>query len=352
MTIQAEHITKRFGDFTALDDVGVEVADGSLTALLGPSGSGKSTLLRIIAGLETPDAGPCPDRRRGRDRRAAAAARHRLRLPALRGVQAHDGAAQHRLRPRDPQAPEGRDPRARRRAARARAAQRLRATAIRRSSRAASASAWRSPARSRSSPRVLLLDEPFGALDATRAQGAARVAAAAARGAARHDHPRHARSGGGHGRGRPDRRHEPRARRADGRSARDLRPPGQRVRDGLRRPGRDRSATSWCARTTSTSRSSRRTITARRWCSASSTSASRCASSCCSPTARSSPRRSRARRPSSSSSRATRSSTSARTARATSPQRCSSRSPSRPKPRRDAEAVRSRRDRRAPGVAA
>ncbi len=57
MTIKAEHITKRFGDFTALDDVSVEVADGSLTALLGPSGSGKSTLLRIIAGLETPDAG-------------------------------------------------------------------------------------------------------------------------------------------------------------------------------------------------------------------------------------------------------------------------------------------------------
>ena len=57
MTIQAHNITKRFGDFTALDDVGVEVADGSLTALLGPSGSGKSTLLRIIAGLETPDSG-------------------------------------------------------------------------------------------------------------------------------------------------------------------------------------------------------------------------------------------------------------------------------------------------------
>ena len=57
MTIRAEHITKRFGDFTALEDVNVEVADGSLTALLGPSGSGKSTLLRIIAGLEVPDVG-------------------------------------------------------------------------------------------------------------------------------------------------------------------------------------------------------------------------------------------------------------------------------------------------------
>ena len=50
--IEFKNITKRFGDFTALDNVGVEVADGSLTALLGPSGSGKSTLLRIIAGLD------------------------------------------------------------------------------------------------------------------------------------------------------------------------------------------------------------------------------------------------------------------------------------------------------------
>ena len=50
-------MTKRFGDFAALDDVSLEVPDGSLTALLGPSGSGKSTLLRVIAGLEQPDAG-------------------------------------------------------------------------------------------------------------------------------------------------------------------------------------------------------------------------------------------------------------------------------------------------------
>jgi sulfate/thiosulfate transport system ATP-binding protein len=55
--IEARHIVKRFGDFTALDDVTVEVEAGSLTALLGPSGSGKSTLLRVIAGLERPDAG-------------------------------------------------------------------------------------------------------------------------------------------------------------------------------------------------------------------------------------------------------------------------------------------------------
>src|SRR4249920_824766 len=55
--IEARGIVKSFGDFRALDDVSVEVPSGSLTALLGPSGSGKSTLLRVIAGLETPDAG-------------------------------------------------------------------------------------------------------------------------------------------------------------------------------------------------------------------------------------------------------------------------------------------------------
>jgi sulfate transport system ATP-binding protein len=55
--IEAHGIVKRFGDFTALDGVSVDVPAGSLTALLGPSGSGKSTLLRVIAGLETPDEG-------------------------------------------------------------------------------------------------------------------------------------------------------------------------------------------------------------------------------------------------------------------------------------------------------
>ncbi|HYM45603.1 MAG TPA: TOBE-like domain-containing protein [Solirubrobacteraceae bacterium] len=57
MAIEVRNVSKRFGDFVALDDVSIRVNDGALTALLGPSGSGKSTLLRIVAGLETPDTG-------------------------------------------------------------------------------------------------------------------------------------------------------------------------------------------------------------------------------------------------------------------------------------------------------
>ncbi|MDR1625659.1 MAG: sulfate ABC transporter ATP-binding protein [Spirochaetia bacterium] len=57
MSIEIANISKKFGDFTALDSINLTIPSGEITALLGPSGSGKTTLLRIIAGLEVPDAG-------------------------------------------------------------------------------------------------------------------------------------------------------------------------------------------------------------------------------------------------------------------------------------------------------
>jgi len=57
MSIKIAGVGKRFGDFIALEDIDLDIATGELTALLGPSGGGKSTLLRIIAGLEVADSG-------------------------------------------------------------------------------------------------------------------------------------------------------------------------------------------------------------------------------------------------------------------------------------------------------
>ena len=280
MSIVVDSVSKRFGDFVALDDVSLEVRDGSLTALLGPSGSGKSTLLRVIAGLEQPDSRHGPDRRRGRDQQAAPAPQRRLRLPALRGLQAHDGARERRLRPDDPQAAEGRDRRARGRAARARAPRRLRRAAIpsqlsggqRQRMALARALAVRAPgAAARRALRRARRHRP---------QGAARLAAPPPRRGARDDHLRHPRPGGGDGGRRADRRPEPRRDRAGRHPARPLREAGERVRDALRRPRSRARRAAGSAHTTSRSCSSLPTAPPRRRSTGSSTSASRSGSSC------------------------------------------------------------------------
>ena len=76
--IQARGITKRFGDFTAVDDLSLTVAAGSIYAFLGANGSGKSTTIRMLIGLLAPTAGEIEvdgvdvlrHRRRVRDPRA------------------------------------------------------------------------------------------------------------------------------------------------------------------------------------------------------------------------------------------------------------------------------------------
>ena len=55
--VTIDHVSKRFGDFVALDDINFTIKPGEFFSLLGPSGCGKTTLLRIIAGFEFPDDG-------------------------------------------------------------------------------------------------------------------------------------------------------------------------------------------------------------------------------------------------------------------------------------------------------
>ena len=55
--VTIDHVSKKFGDFVALDDINFVIKPGEFFSLLGPSGCGKTTLLRIIAGFEFPDDG-------------------------------------------------------------------------------------------------------------------------------------------------------------------------------------------------------------------------------------------------------------------------------------------------------
>lgn len=77
-TLELQHLTKKFGDFTAVDDMNLSVAEGEMIALLGGSGCGKTTTLRMIAGFTEPFSGHHPGGRQGRAQHPA--------LPAERGA--------------------------------------------------------------------------------------------------------------------------------------------------------------------------------------------------------------------------------------------------------------------------
>ena len=228
---------KRYGDFAALDNIDFDVPSGSLTALLGPSGSGKSTLLRAIAGLDQPDTGTVTINGRDVTRRAAATAWHRLRVPALRGVQAPDRARQRRVRPR--RSASGRRPRSRRRST----------TSSKSSGSAGFQSRYPNQLSGGQRQRMALAralgGRPAGAA-ARRAvrrarrqgpRGPAGLAAPAARRGTRHHRAGDPRPGRGARRRRPDRG----AQQGPHRAGRVARPrsttPGQRIRDVVPRRG-------------------------------------------------------------------------------------------------------------------
>ncbi len=178
MAIAINGVTKLFGGFQALSDVSLGVPDGSLTALLGPSGSGKSTLLRIIAGLEDPDTGRVQigdqeiTRVPARERGVGFVFQH---YAAFKHMTVHDNVAFGlEVAPRNgARRWSARDRRRRRAEIDARVHEllclvRLESMAHRYPSQLSGGQRQRMAlARALApAPRVLLLDEPFGALDA------------------------------------------------------------------------------------------------------------------------------------------------------------------------------------------
>ena len=169
MSIQVRNITKRFGAFSALDDVTLDFPSGDLVALLGPSGCGKTTLLRIIAGLEAADGGQVllegedASARHVRERQVGFVFQH---YALFRHMTVFDNVAFGlRMKPRAQRPPERQ---IREKAQRLLELVQLDWLAGRFPSQLSGGQRQRiALARALAvEPRVLLLDEPFGALDA------------------------------------------------------------------------------------------------------------------------------------------------------------------------------------------
>jgi len=171
MSVEVKNVTKKFGAFTALNNVNLKVESGELVALLGPSGSGKTTLLRTIAGLEFPDPGQAQILYYGEDvtqipaseRKAGFAFQH---YALFRHLSVFENIAFGlRVRPRETRPPEAE--------IRARVEKLLKLIQLeplgQRYPSQLSGGQRQRVALARAlavEPKVLLLDEPFGALDA------------------------------------------------------------------------------------------------------------------------------------------------------------------------------------------
>jgi sulfate transport system ATP-binding protein len=169
MSIDIREVTKRFGSFTALDEVSLRVESGGLVALLGPSGSGKTTLLRVIAGLEAPERGAIlfdgqdATRDSVRDRRVGFVFQH---YALFRHMNVFENVAFGlRVRPRRDRL---RENEVRKRVSDLLALVQIESLASRYPCQLSGGQRQRvALARALAvEPRVLLLDEPFGALDA------------------------------------------------------------------------------------------------------------------------------------------------------------------------------------------
>src|SRR6516165_4283467 len=97
--LRIEHLNKRYGATTVLNDINLGIENGEFVVLVGPSGCGKSTLLRMIAGLDGASGGDIHIAGKLVNNLAPRRARHCDGVPVLRALPAHERAQEHDVRP-------------------------------------------------------------------------------------------------------------------------------------------------------------------------------------------------------------------------------------------------------------